>query len=196
MISYIYVDWSGDPGFRFRRGSSDLLLVAAVSARDHEIDVSPLREKLHLSDSFEFHFAKTTDDVRKRFHRYVLSELDFPLAIVLRINKQLVPQEFRQMSGEQILAEFIARTIKLFPVRLLENSILLYDGKKEQRSFRNVLRRTLSASLKSTTYLREVKAIPASKSDGLQTADMLAGLIRTGANLVSSEKMEIVDYPP
>ncbi len=195
MTSYIYVDWSGDPGFRFRRGSSDLLLVAAVSARDHEIDVSPLRERLHLSDSFEFHFAKTTDDVRKRFQRYVLSELDFPLAVVLRINKQLVPQEFRKISGEQFLADFIARAIQIFPTRLLDNSILLYDGKKEQRSFRNVLRRTLSASLKSTTYLREVKAMPASKSDGLQTADMLAGLIRTGEKLTQSEKLKIIDYP-
>jgi hypothetical protein len=190
------MDWSGDPGFRFRRGSSELLLVAAVSSRDHEIDVSPLRARLRLPPSFEFHFAKTTEDVRKGFRQYVLSELDFPLAVVLRVNKQLVPQEFRKMSGEQILSEFITRTIRLFPIRLLDNSILLYDGKKEQRSFRNMLRRTLSASLKSTTYLREVKATPASKSDGLQTADMLAGLIRTGEKLAQSGKLKIIDYPP
>ena len=102
MTAYIYVDWSGDPGFRFRRGSSDLLLVAAVSADNHEIDVSPLRARLHLPDSFEFHFAKTTEDIRKRFQRYVLSELDFPLAVVLRIHKEFIPQEFRQMRGEQV----------------------------------------------------------------------------------------------
>ena len=196
MTSYIYVDWSGDPGFRFRRGSSELLLVAAISSRDHEIDVSPLRKRLHLSDSFEFHFTKTTDDIRKKFQRYVISDLDFPLAVVLRINKQRTPQEFREMSGEQILATFISYTIQNLPVQLLDNSILFYDGKKEQRSFRSALRSTLSASLKSTVYLREVKALPASKSDGLQTADMLAGLARTGENLTQSEKLKIIDYPP
>ena len=90
MTSYIYVDWSGDPGFRFRRGSSDLLLMAAVSTFNHEIDVSPLRIKLHLSESFEFHFSKTTVDIRKSFQRYVLSELDFRLAIGLRIHKQSI----------------------------------------------------------------------------------------------------------
>ncbi|GIK10178.1 MAG: hypothetical protein JETCAE02_02670 [Anaerolineaceae bacterium] len=196
MTSYIYVDWSGDPGFRFRRGSSDLLLVAAVSSRDREIDVSPLRQQLHLSDSFEFHYVKTADDIRRKFRHYITAELDFPLAIVLRIDKRRIPQEFRKMSGEQILANFIAQTIQVIPASLLDNSILLYDGKKEQRSFRNVLRRTLSMTLKSAAYLSEVKATPASKNDGLQTADMLAGLARTGNQLTPSKKVKIVDYPP
>ena len=109
--------------------------------------------------------------------------------------KKSIPQEFRKMSGERVLSEFIARTVQLFPDKLLDNPVLIYDGKKEQKSFRNILRRTLSVTLKPAMYLREVKALPASKNDGLQTADMLAGLIRTGAELSTSSKIKIIDYP-
>ncbi|OIN96243.1 MAG: hypothetical protein COS37_00275 [Anaerolineae bacterium CG03_land_8_20_14_0_80_58_20] len=195
MNPHIYIDWSGDPGFRFRRGSSDLLLVAAVSTEENEIDLSSLREELALPADYEFHFAKTSAAIRKKFQQFVFSKLDFSRAIVLRVDKRLLPQEYRKMSGEQILAEFIVHCIKDIPDNLLQNAILLYDGKREQKSFRNVLRKTISDMLKPAVYLRDVKAMPASQNDGLQTADMLAGLVRTQSQMTSRVKLKIVRYP-
>lgn len=37
MTTRIYVDWSGDPGFKFRQGSSELLVIAAVMADEEPI---------------------------------------------------------------------------------------------------------------------------------------------------------------
>jgi hypothetical protein len=197
MTVRIYVDWSGDPGFRFRRGSSTLLLVAAVTSQEQEIDLAPLRTKLALPANYEFHFSKSDEQVRFQFHEYLRSQLPFHAAVVLRVDKRSLGAAFRQMRGEQIIADFIADCIQHFPAHILHNAILLYDGRKEQKSFRNILRSTLSAALKDrspATYLREVKAVPASQSDGLQTADMLAGLVRTDESLVT-DKITIIHYP-
>ncbi|MFZ5909853.1 MAG: DUF3800 domain-containing protein [Chloroflexota bacterium] len=195
MTIRIYVDWSGDPGFRFRRGSSELLIIAAMMA-DEEITVAPLRERLSMSDDFEFHFSKVDYRIRKEFCSYINAEIEIPGAVVLNVNKQLLPKDSRLKTGEQIIADFVALCVKGLPAHLLQNAILIYDGKKEQKSFRHILRKTLSDALKPDIYLGEVKAIPASQNDGLQIADMLAGLIRTDAKSVRIKNLKILEYPP
>lgn len=55
-----------------------------------------------------------------------------------------------------------------------------------------------SAALKvhsPAVYLREVKAVPASQSDGLQAADMLAGLVRTEEQSMATNKITVIKYP-
>jgi hypothetical protein len=195
MTIKIYVDWSGDPGFRFRRGSSELLIIAAMMV-DEEITVAHLRKRLSLSDDFEFHFSQVDHRIREEFCAYIGTEIKIASAVVLKVNKQLLPKEFRLKTGERVVADFIALCIKSLPPLLLQNAILIYDGKKEQKSFRNILRKTLSDALKPGIYLGEVKAVPASQNDGLQIADMLAGLIRTDAKSVRLKNLKILEYPP
>ncbi|MFZ5819789.1 MAG: DUF3800 domain-containing protein [Chloroflexota bacterium] len=195
MTIRIYVDWSGDPGFRFRRGSSELLIIATVMT-DDEITVAPLRDRLSMPTDFEFHFSKVDHRIRQEFCSYISAEIEIPGAVVLNVNKQLLPKESRLKTSEQIIADFVALCVKSLPAHLLQNAILIYDGKKEQKSFRNTLRKALSDALKPDIYLGEVKAVPASQNDGLQIADMLAGLIRTNAKSVRLKNLKILEYPP
>jgi len=195
VTSRIYVDWSGDPGFRFRQGSSELLLIATVLS-DEEVDVEPLRKRLSLPAHYEFHFTNTDQRIRDQFRNYINSELEIPSAAVLRVHKQFLQDDFRKKRGEQLISEFIALCIQYLPMELVNNATLIYDGKKEQKSFRNVLRRTLSQSLKPVIFIRDVKAVPANKSDGLQVADMLAGFVRTDLEWIQSQRIKIIEYPP
>jgi hypothetical protein len=194
MTSRIYVDWSGDPGFRFLQGSSEFLMIAAALA-DEEINIDFLREDLYLPSSYEFHFTNTDRRIRERFLKFLNFELEIPSAVIVNVNKQIFSQDMRKKRGEQILANCIAICVQNLPPSLTNNAILIYDGKKEQKSFRNDLRRTLSESLKPDVFLREVKAAAASATDGLQVADMLAGFARINSASLHKEKFVIVKYP-
>jgi len=127
MTVRIYVDWSGDPGFRFRRGSSTLFLVAAITAQDQEINLAPLRAKMMLPENYEFHFSKSNDQIRAQFYDYLRIQPDFLAAVVLRVDKRLLGPDFRQMRGEQIIAGFIAACIQHFPAPFLKNSITPFN---------------------------------------------------------------------
>jgi hypothetical protein len=194
MTIRIYVDWSGDPGFKFRQGSSELFVVAAIMS-DEEVRLNDLRIQLSLPEDFEFHYSKADKAIRERFKNHINRELEIPGAIILRVDKYQLPMEMRQKRGEQIMADFIALCVSHLPSGLLQNAILFYDGEKEQRSFKNTLRAALSDSMQPGTFLREIKAVPAGRTDGLQVADMLAGFIRNDPTSIRSGMVAVIQYP-
>lgn len=194
MTTRIYVDWSGDPGFKFRQGSSELLVVATVMS-DEEPNMNDLRLKLSLPEDYEFHFSKTDRQIREQFRNYINNELEIPGAVVLRADKQSFSADMRQTRGKQVIADLIARCVASLPSELLQNSTLYYDGEKEQQSFKNTLRTTLSHALQPEAYLRDVKAVPARRNDGLQVADMLAGFVRNDPSSIRSGMVKIIQYP-
>ncbi|MBI2332056.1 MAG: DUF3800 domain-containing protein, partial [Chloroflexi bacterium] len=194
MTIRIYVDWSGDPGFKFRQGSSELFVVAAVLS-DEELQMNDLRIQLSLPEDFEFHYSKADRSVRERFKNHINNELEFPGIVILRVDKQRLPLEMRQKRGEQVMADLIALCVSGLPPELLHNAILFYDGEKEQQSFKNTLRAALSESMQPGIFLRNIKAVPAKRIDGLQIADMLAGFIRSDPFSIRSSMVKIIQYP-
>ena len=156
MTIRIYVDWSGDPGFKFKQGSSELLVVASVMS-DEELDMSSLRSRLSLPEDYEFHFSKTDYRIRERFREFLNHELEIPGVIVLRADKRLFSSEMRQKKGEQVVADLITRCITDLPADLLQNSTLYYDGEKEQQSFKNLLRATISHALQPGVFYEPLK---------------------------------------
>lgn len=165
MAIRIYVDWSGDPGFKFRQGSSELLVITTLMS-DEELNINHIRSKLLLPENYEFHFAKTNRHIREYFRNFINNELEIPSVVALRADKQYLSKDTRQKKGEQIIADMITHCVINLPNELLNNSTLYYDGEKEQLSFKNTLRSTLSNSLPPEIFLRAVKAVSASRNDG------------------------------
>ena len=194
MTIRIYIDWSGDPGFKFRQGSSELLVIATLMT-DEELSLNKLRSKLSLPEDYEFHFAKTNRHIREEFKNFIHNELEIPGVVVLHVDKQRLSITMRQKRGEQIIAELITHCIANLPFELLQNSTLYYDGEKEQLSFKNTLRTTLSQALNPKVFLRAIKAVSASRNDGLQIADMLAGFIRNDDSAIRLSMVKIIHYP-
>jgi len=93
------------------------------------------------------------------------------------------------------MANFIALCVSGLPDDLIQNAILYYDGEKEQKSFKNTLRAALYESMQSGIFLRDIKALPASRVDGLQVADMLAGFIRNDPHSIRSVMIKVIQYP-
>lgn len=194
MTIRIYVDWSGDPGFKFKQGSSELLVIATLMT-DEELSLNELRSRLSLPENYEFHFAKTNRHIREHFKNFINNEIEIPSVVVLRAKKQQLSKDVREKKGEQIIADMITQCVINLPSELLNNSTLYYDGEKEQLSFKNTLRSTLSDTLPQDIFLRAVKAVSASRNDGLQIADMIAGFIRNDPPSIRSSIIKIIQYP-
>ena len=86
----VFLDDSGDPGFKVKKGSSPCFVIALVIFDDHleaeacAVEIKRLRRELRLSDHFEFKFSKCCDRFRKAFLARVAESAFGVRAIVMR----------------------------------------------------------------------------------------------------------------
>ena len=78
----VFVDESGDTGFKLGHGSSEIMTVSLVIFDDEsiaqEVDnrIVTLRTELHQPLNFEFHFKNNSDTIREAFFR-AIAPFDF-----------------------------------------------------------------------------------------------------------------------
>ncbi len=88
----VFIDESGDPGFKLNQGSSRLFTIALVvfDDRDHSIACDQRIELLHKEISLhgEFHFKRNPDHVREAFIRAVAPYNFFYYGIVIDKKRQ------------------------------------------------------------------------------------------------------------
>jgi hypothetical protein len=172
----LYVDWSGDPGFRFRAGSSLYLSIACVmSSPSFAQPLSAIRDDYHLGRKFYFRFANVSNLIKPIFFSE-LAQADIG-GVVLRVDKPALKPEFRSMKGNQLIGHFIAECIDRLPPAALQDYSLMFDGSRDESAATQMIRITISAQLRSRNLPRpkHIAPRPAREEDGLQIADMLAG---------------------
>ncbi len=72
---FVYLDETGDTGFKFDKGSSRYFVVTILLVQDPiplYAAIDDLRKNLHFRDGYEFKFSKTPDPVRKAFLRVLV----------------------------------------------------------------------------------------------------------------------------
>ena len=96
----IYIDESGDSGFKFDKGSSKFFTVAMVIFNDHdeanacEDRINLLKRELGHSENFEFHFIDNSFNIREHFFRAVAPYDFYYYAFVLN-KESLYSEGFR-----------------------------------------------------------------------------------------------------
>lgn len=200
-MKQLFLDWSGDAGFKFRRGSSRYLTFACVtSATPFEQPLGALRARYSLGKAFYFRFTQASEYIKPLFFSAVAAvEMQ---GVVLRVDKMRLPPEARRRTGLELLGDLAAETLCLWPAVPGEDRALLYDGLRAERALGQVLRVALSAHLRAAGLppLARVQARPAREVDGLQVADMLAGAAaseRLAQNALLGRlgsKVRLVDY--
>ncbi len=69
----VFIDDSGDPGFKVEKGSSKVFVIALVIFDDNleaektSLSIKELRRKLKVSDYYEFKFNKCNSKFKKKF---------------------------------------------------------------------------------------------------------------------------------
>lgn len=172
----VFIDESGDPGFRIAEGSSSLFVAAMVIfddpvASQHTANkIAQLRAQLRVHP--EFKFSKCRDQVRDQFFEAVRGDAFLVRAIV--VSKELLYSPRLRSKKEDFYRYFVKSMVTHHGGRLQEAKIVI-DGSGD-RSFQKDLKVYLRTHVQ-TGVVREV-VLKNSRSDPLiQLADMCVGAI-------------------
>lgn len=172
----VFIDESGDPGFKLSKGSSPTFVVCLVAFQDRE---SAASARVAISKAAETHrvfpefkFANSRPYVRDAFFE-AIAPIQFCIrAIVVR--KERIYSNTLRTDKERFYGFFVKSMLK-FDNGLLKDARVMLDGSGD-RSFRN----ELSGYLRRHTEKGAIKkfVFADSRSDNLvQLADMCTGAI-------------------
>lgn len=180
----VFLDDSGDPGFKIKKGSSPCFVIALVIFDDNleaeicAVEIKKLRRELGMSDRFEFRFSKCCDKFRRIFLERVCKFQFRVRAIVMR--KDSIYSEKLRGSKESFY-NFSIRMVLEHSFGRIKNARLKMDGhgnRELRRELLTYLRWQLQTAKSTAQTLKDIRMVD-SKSDVLvQLADMVAGTIR------------------
>lgn len=175
--THLFIDFSGDLGFKFNKGSTESVVFAMVIVEGTVEEcwdtiatinkkTAKTRKVLSLPSSYEFKYHRS----RKYFEQYwkILSNCNFGLRTV-KIDKT------KLNSREEIYPKIAE--IFLQPTPLIHSQLYLdkIGSKKETRRFLQALKKELGRSI-----LRKAKFQESRGNALLQLADMVAGALYEG----------------
>jgi len=171
----VFIDESGDPGFKIEEGSSQLFVAAMViiedkaSAQAIESRIQACQEKLRAYP--EFKFNKCHNNVRDGFFRSV-GGMRFSVRAIV-VNKYLIYSDNLKNNKETFYNYFLRQMLKHDNENLRKAKIII-DGSGD-RAFRKELKKYLRKNLGGR--VRDVRFGNSENDYLLQLADMSAGAI-------------------
>ncbi|MBI3329657.1 MAG: DUF3800 domain-containing protein [Nitrospinae bacterium] len=174
---HLFLDESGDTGFKFRQGSTPVFVIALVVVNDPaplDHAVERIRHQYRLAPSYEFKFSKTADRLKERFFRGIQDHLFYVRAIV--IDKTMIYSD--RLREKHWFYNYVTKLVLKHDDGLIHEATLVVDkrlpGIVNRRPFDTYLRRELNSGRRR---LKAIKHADSARENLLQVADMVAGAI-------------------
>jgi hypothetical protein len=171
----VFIDESGDPGFKVDRGSSPVFAAAMVVFPDRAAALHTDRVIAQALDELraypEFKFNRCSDERRDAFFDRVL-QCNFCVRAIV-VQKDVIYSDRLKGEKEEFYRYFVKSMVK-FDDGLLANAKVIIDGSGE-RIFRQDLERSLKRY--SDGAVKSVKFADSRKDRLVQLADMTVGAI-------------------
>ena len=173
---WVYVDESGDPGFKFDHGSTSHFVVALVIFDEPthiertERVIARLRERLGVKETFEFKFNKLKHEWREDFLKAVRYS---PFRIRAMVVDKRILRSARLHKKGIFYNYFVGQVFKHHFGSLKGAKVRVdgQSGREFRREFSTYVRKKAGGAVAGIRFLD-------SKSNGLiQLADMVAGAI-------------------
>lgn len=172
----VFLDESGDAGFKLDKGSSNVFAVAMVIFDDHDV-ARATAEAIGAAlpnwpGSREFKFSKASRDCRDAFFETVVP-FDFRVRALV-VQKEKIHSGHLRTDKDDFYRYFV-KTMMKFDNGRLKDARIIIDGSGE-RSFK----RELQAHLKKHSAAGAIKDIRMKDSSGdplIQLADMCVGAV-------------------
>lgn len=176
----VFIDDSGDPGFKLEKGSSKVFIIAMVIFKDNleaektSVAIKELRRILKMSDLSEFKFNKSSKKFRIAFIDTV-KKFDFKIRAIV-VDKSLIYSQRLKTHKENFYNYVIMQVLK--NSKSIKNAKLKFD-KRGEIELRNQLRVYLSRELdnKKNKVFKDLKFVDSRQNTLIQLADMVAGSI-------------------
>lgn len=181
----VFIDDSGDTGFKLGEGSTNYFIIAMVifddelEAEKTAIAIKELKRKINFGDKTEFRFFKTCHNYRIKFLETV-NQYDFRIRALIVDKSKIYSAELKN-NKNSFYAYFIKEAIKKSGTIL--RAKIRIDGSGDRifrRKFFTYLRQELNNSNKKV--MENCKMIDSKTDVLIQMADMIAGSINRAQN--------------
>lgn len=188
----VFIDDSGDPGFKIEKGSSAVFVIVCVIFKDEleaertAVAIKELRRALHFPDDVEFKFNKSSRRVREKFLQTVKVFGYVIRCIVLR--KSLIRSEKLRSDRTSFYNYAIKSLLQYSGGSILEAKVRI-DGSGDRlfrRNFITYLRKQLNS--KKRKVIKDCKLLDSRDNVLIQMADMIAGSIRRSYDDTKTDK--------
>lgn len=190
----VFIDDSGDPGFKLEKGSTSHFVIAMVifddtlEAEKTALAIKELRRELQFSDNSEFKFFKSQKRVRLKFLE-VVTQFNF-IVRALVVDKSVIYSDQLQRSKNSFYSYFIKEALKHNGGDILEGKIRI-DGSGDRifrRNFLTYLRKELNG--RDQRVFTHCKMVDSKGDVLIQMADMIAGSILRSYNTGKEDSRE------
>lgn len=178
----VFIDDSGDPGFKLDKGST-LFFVISLVIFDDELEaervalaIKELRRSLKFPDDMEFKFHKSRKTVREKFLNAINP---FKFRIRSLVIKKTVIRSDELRENKNSFYGYAIKTVLKHSNDTILNAKIKIDGSGDRvfrKSFLTYLRKQLNSKQKK--IMKNCKLVDSKGNVLIQMADMIAGSIR------------------
>lgn len=194
---HIYIDETGDTGFKLDKGSSHIFCITLLIFNDHkEIErmskaIKRLEESLHFHSYTEWKFSKTAPAYRVEFLK-TIANFNFEIRAVVMIKKHIDGPRLK--TDKDSFYNYTCRLLLRYASGNMKEARVIFD-RRGNREFYGNLRHYLRTECKlDHEKIKEIRSKDSRKEIPLQVADMIAGAIGRsfGGKKDSRDYIEII----
>jgi len=190
----VFLDDSGDPGFKVAKGSTRCFVIALVIFDDEleaekcAVALKECRRALGLSDDFELRFSGM-----KREYRLALlaraAQFKFRVRAIVMNKERIYSSELRD--SKESFYRYAIKMVLKHNFGRISDAKLKIDGHGD-REFRRELRSYLSREVRTRTgeppVIRDLKIVDSERNILIQLADLVAGALRRHAEGIKDDR--------
>lgn len=189
----VFIDDSGDAGFKLEKGSSKFFVIACVIFEDDlevlktAVSIKELRRSLKLVDYREFKFNSSTRKIREEFLK-AINKFQFKIRCIV-IDKTLIKSSELKSKIESFYSYAIKLVLK-HNNNSIQNAKIRIDGsggREFRKNFITYLRKELNSQERN--IMKNCRFVDSKNNDLIQLADMIAGSIRRSYESDKTDKL-------
>lgn len=178
----VFIDDSGDPGFKLTQGSTRHFVIACCVFNSPETaervanDIRSFKSNIGWTHNSELKFSQTKKDINLSFIEQFCSKDFFVRAIM--VDKTLIRSEFLINNHDHFYNYAISKVLSRSN-GTIENAKIRIDG-KGGREYKNAMGTYLriQANSRDVAVIKDVKFVDSNGDQLIQLADMVAGCVR------------------
>lgn len=189
----IFIDESGDAGFKTQQGSTPTFVIAMVifddelDAEETALKIKRHRQTIHKQDAYEFKFSKSSKETRLQFLQ-AISDCRFRVRGIVFRKQNLYSTHLK--SNKDGFYNYAVKMLLQHNGDTIRNAKIRIDGlgeKEFRKSLSTYLRKELNHSSK---VIDNLKFRDSNKDVLIQLADMIAGSIKRSYDSDKTDKLE------
>ncbi len=192
----VFIDDSGDAGFKIEKGSSKFFVISLVifddelEAEKTAIAIKELRRRLNFPENVEFKFFKSSGSVRKQFLETVAG-FKFRIRCLVVDKEKIYSPELR--NNKNSFYSYIIKTVLKHSDGSIINAKIKIDGSGDRifrRKFLTYLRQQLNSG--DRKIICHCRLVDSKDNVLIQMADMVAGTVRRSYDDQDSTLKDII----